>query len=476
MKKLKIKIGYAPTRRNLFSVKEALFYRDEILKTISTLTDVEFIDIEDINEEKLLYSEEDLPAIIAKFKKEDVDGVFCPHCNFGTEGLVAELAKEINKPLLIWGPRDGAPEKDGTRERDTQCGLFATGKVLRRLKVPYTYLPNDTLGSVSFQRGFAGFVGVCQVVKAFRKTRILQIAPRPSDFWTMIVNEGELLEKFNIQVLPMTLSSLVTRIKEILIEKSHEYISILEELRVSVNCTTVEADAVKKIAALRVAINEFIKANHCTAVCIQCWTDLQAEMGIMPCIANGMFCEMGIPMVCETDIHGAISAIMLQEAAMRTSPIFFADLTVRHPTDDNAELLWHCGNFPQSLSKNEKDRELSRHFVFDTHCAGTGNWELKSGDLTICRFDGDNGEYSLFIGEGKTCDGPFTQGTYVWLKVNDWLQWEKHLVEGPYVHHCAGVHAHVAPILHEACKYIPYLNADAVDPTDEQIAQWWLGR
>lgn len=37
------------------------------------------------------------------------------------------------------------------RLRDTQCGLFATGKVLRRFGVPFTYLTNCRLnGQVNY--------------------------------------------------------------------------------------------------------------------------------------------------------------------------------------------------------------------------------------------------------------------------------------------------------------------------------------
>jgi len=33
-------------------------------------------------------------------------------------------------------------------------------------------------------------------------------------------------------------------------------------------------------------------------------------------------------------------------------------------------------------------------------------------------------------------------------------------VEGPYIHHCAGIHAKTADILQEVCKYIPGLQAE----------------
>ena len=41
--------------------------------------------------------------------------------------------------------------RNGVRLRDTQCGLFATGKVLRRFGVPFTHLTNCRLnGQVNY--------------------------------------------------------------------------------------------------------------------------------------------------------------------------------------------------------------------------------------------------------------------------------------------------------------------------------------
>jgi L-fucose isomerase-like protein len=191
----------------------------------------------------------------------------------------------------------------------------------------------------------------------------------------------------------------------------------------------------------------------------------------MPCVANGLLTDDGIPTICETDIHGAITSIMLQEAAGGESPIFFADLTIRHPENDNAELLWHCGNFPPSLIKEGDKAYIDYNFIMPSHCPGVGVFEIKGGDITVCRFDGDHGEYSMMMGEGRSVDGPKNKGTYVWFEVKDWPMWEKRIVEGPYVHHCAGVHGKVSHILYEACKYLPGLEPDPFEPTKEEIEE-----
>jgi L-fucose isomerase-like protein len=140
----KITLGYAPTRRSIFSAPDALKYRNLTKSRLEELG-IRIVDIDDVNGEGLLYDEADIPKIVEKFRAAKVDGLFFPHCNFGCEYAVAELARSMNLPVLLWGPRDEAPDEKGIRLRDSQCGLFATGKVLRRFRVPFTYLTNCRL-------------------------------------------------------------------------------------------------------------------------------------------------------------------------------------------------------------------------------------------------------------------------------------------------------------------------------------------
>ena len=57
MKKSVVRIGVAPTRRNIFSKKEALRLKSDLYKKLREL-EVDFVDIEDLNEEGLLIGDE----------------------------------------------------------------------------------------------------------------------------------------------------------------------------------------------------------------------------------------------------------------------------------------------------------------------------------------------------------------------------------------------------------------------------------
>ena len=456
-----IKIGFAPTRRSIFSASAAVEYANLTRNRLNDLG-VDFVDIDDIADDGLLHSETDRIKISAKFKSAGIDGLFVAHCNFGTEYEVARLAKELNVPVLLWGPRDECPDEQGVRLRDSQCGLFATSKVLRRFNVKFTYIPNCRLEDPEFEIGLKNFIKVCSVVRTFRGIRILQIGPRPFDFWSTMCNEGELLEKFNIQLSPIPLSELAKEVgvvKSIGVDVAYTMDYCRQNFNIAVSDKELET-----ICALKVAMKSLAEKYDCNAIAIQCWNALQDELGIMPCAANSLLNEDGLPVVCETDIHGAVTALMVEAAAMGEQRSFFADWTVRHPFNDNGELLQHCGPWPLSVAMQKPT--IGYPLAFDY--PGAVEALAKNGNLTIARFDGDHGKYFLLLGNAKTTDGPYTKGTYMWIEVKNWQKLETKIVEGPYIHHCVGIHSDVVPILFEACKYIG-VEPDLFNTTAEEV-------
>lgn len=467
-------LGFLPTRRSFFSKEDALKYKkityDKILSLIPK--GVKIIDIEWLNDEGLLFDEKDVPEVVQYFITNKVDALFAPHCNFGTENAVAQVAKQIMKPLLIWGPRDEAPSAEGIRLRDSQCGLFATSKVLQRYHVPFTYITNSKVTDGVFKKGFINFIRAANVVKFTKNTRIGQVSSRPQSFYSVIVNENELLEKFGIETIPFELGAVVRLTKAALVEKKTEVDKIAAEFKHIADFSKLQAEELNKIAALKYVLSDLIKENNLQSLALQCWDELQTQLGICSCFVHAILTDEGTPVACESDIHGAISSLMLQAASMFEQSTFFSDFTIRHPENDNAELLWHCGAFPPSLRMNTKAGYIDKHFVLPSHATGTCNWQLKNGNITMVRFDGIGGNYSLLCGEGKAVDGPYTLGTYVYVEVNDWPMWEEKIIYGPYIHHISCSYGKYAPVLYEATKYIDGLTFDPASPTKEEIQKY----
>jgi L-fucose isomerase-like protein len=163
---------------------------------------------------------------------------------------------------------------------------------------------------------------------------------------------------------------------------------------------------------------------------------------------------MGIIVSCEGDALGSITMALLACASLGQKVPFFGEFTIRHPTNKNGELLFHCGPFAYSLKKSGTTA---------TNSTLREGFQVKDGNYTIARLDQDDGKYMLLAGNFKSIDGPYTQGTYLWAEFENLAKWERKLVEGPYIHHMAQIEGDYSEALKEFCKYIPSLNADWVE-------------
>jgi L-fucose isomerase-like protein len=449
----KIRLGVLPTQRFNFGSKEkTMKAKNRVLEWLKE-NEINTFDLEGVTEDGTLHSMNQLSKVVSYLKENDVEALFVPHCNFGTEEIIAEVTKEINKPLLIWGETDDRERTGWDNLTDRQCGLFATSKVLNRFNVRFSYIVNSSINSPEFEEGFARFLGVASVVKAFYNIRIGMIDTRPAPFLSVMSNEGELLEKFGIRIVPTSLGTIVNNAKKIEgADKHRKQIDIFKE---KITVWEPDEETTSRLAAFKLSMENWSEENYCNALVIQCWPTLQEIYSIMPCFGNSELAGSGLPVGCESDVHGVITSVMLEAAAGNESPSFFADLTVRHPDNKNAELLWHCGPFPCQLADLGVTKRVGPQ--------GRGNWRIKDGELTLSRFDGVHGDYSLLIGEAKTVPGPETFGTYLWAEVSDWPSWEKELIYGPYAHHIVGVYGRVSSIMEEACRYIPDLKPNIME-------------
>lgn len=199
-----LKIGLAPIKRGTTRMETALLQKQLILQRMADITpeNVALVGIEDVLPEGLLYRHDQVEAVEKAFKRAGVHALFLPHCDFGCEEVVGQLAKRMGVPVLIWGNRDPYPDYPGGKDRDTQCGTLASTKALQRYGVPFSYILNTDVEDAPLKRGFADFCAVANVVRRFCGMRILLAGTRPQAFLSVIYNEDELLRRFGIEVYP----------------------------------------------------------------------------------------------------------------------------------------------------------------------------------------------------------------------------------------------------------------------------------
>ena len=459
----KVKIGLVPIRRDctprpgLFNWEKTEARCRKVVKYIEehfTDDNVSFVDRKGINPVEVLFAETDVDAVVARMRAEKVDAVFLINGNFGNEEAAAMVADALKLPVLLWGPLDDVFDADGMRYTDSQCGLFGTSRQLQRFNIPFTYIENCRVEDPILTSGLRSFISVACMVKNFRGMRIAQVGLRPKPFCSVIFNEGELMQRFGIHIIPVNMAVIIDKYNRILRENDAELEAGAKLLSKRYVMDDLTPPLLKKIHAFVLLFREIFAEYRVDVISSECWTSMQLAVGAMPCTAYSVLADMGYLVSCESDLHGAITMALLSCAALGKTPPFFGEFTVRHPEDRNVELLWHCGPFAYSLKKpGTAAKEVNMRQWF----------EVKDGKYTVARFDQDDGKYLLLNGVCESADGPYTFGTYLWARFKNLSAWEKKLIYGPYIHHVVEIEGDYTEELREFCKYIPHLNPDIVE-------------
>ena len=462
----KLKIGLVPerrwladeaTRKGIFEPAKAVENKDKIVKYIKeNFTDekTSFTDLEWLNGEGMLSANGDCSKVCEYLKKEKVDAIFIINCNFGNEEACGIVAKEMNLPVLLWGPQDMRFDEDGTRYTDCQCGLFAISKQLRRYHIPFSYIENSPVESEVFEKGFKRFLSVATMVKNFKGLRVTQIGTRLNPFKSVMYNELELTEKFGFNMQTVNLADAGERLNKLYNEKQSELEKDVAELKKKYDVSGYDDEILKKMLTFVYYYIEIYEETGSDVISSECWTAMGKAFGAMPCLAMSILYDMGYIVTCESDIYGAVSQALLLCATRGGNKPLFGEFTARNPQNKNSELLWHCGPFPYTMKKEGVQAKLF-------NCKPS--FRCKDGIYTIARFQGDAGRYTLLGGKFVTTDGPHTFGTHIWAEFNDLSAIEKKLINGPYIHHMSEIYGDYSEVLEEFCKFIPGLEFDPIE-------------
>lgn len=454
-----INLGIAPIGKFIFSHDAAMEQKKKIYSLMDNWK-IKYHGIDEIIDDGMVRGDEDIDPVVNYLKSKKIDAVFIPHCNFGTESAASMIAKRLSVPVLLWGPRDQSPLPDGTRMRDSLCGMLATSKVLHKLDVIFTYIENCEIENPAFEKGFKRFIKAARVKKNVSSLKIGQIGTRIDFFWSTIIDESDLLNRFGIQILPFDMADFINSVNKR--QKKHQNIYKAEVKELSKTIITRDNDYDENLMGSLALRDELISRaveNDLNAIAIKTFPSLQKGLKAITGLGCALACDRGIPILSESDIHGAISSVMLESATDSGNSSFSADIVMRHPEDDNGILLWH-GIAPLSQKDPDSSINLYPTWTFKDLPPINASFKLKDGTVTICRFDGDKGNYCLGIGEGNTIQGPYNREFYAWVKVNDWKGWEKKIIYGPYIHHFSAIFDKCSDVLIEACRYLPEIKAD----------------
>ncbi|HPJ22757.1 MAG TPA: fucose isomerase, partial [Clostridia bacterium] len=108
IKQKTVKLGVCPIGKFVFSHEDAKIQKKLIYDKLCELG-IGYADIENVLPDGLVRDHSHVEPVVRYLESQNIDALFVPHCNFGTESAVGMIARELGLPTLLWGPRDEAP-------------------------------------------------------------------------------------------------------------------------------------------------------------------------------------------------------------------------------------------------------------------------------------------------------------------------------------------------------------------------------
>ena len=240
--------------------------------------------------------------------------------------------------------------------------MLAASGVLHALGVPFTYIENCGVDKAPLRRGVDRFVRAARVVKTLKSMRIGQIGQRIDFFWSTIINEADLLERFGVQVLPIDLVDLIRQVRSRTAANRKDYQEELARFRpwVSFNHFQHEDDILANFA-FRDLMVEMAREHDIDGFCIQTFSSIPNELSAFLAFGCCLVDDAGYPVAPESNVHGAISSLLLEAASDAGGPSFLPDITIRRPENDNAVLLMHF-DAPLSLRRIRRSNSIDLGF------------------------------------------------------------------------------------------------------------------
>jgi len=456
----KVKIGFLPSHRVPFGEDWARQLRRRCLAAFKKIEGLEVVvPDERLTEGGLVRNHAEGLAALELFRRERVAGVIVGGMTFGHEtsavGVVIS-GLERGTPVLHFATKGAPIAADGLRASDSWCGQFMITSAMKRRGIVYEHIPTCFPEEPVFAEWAQRFTRACAAREAFVGARIGQIGARPEEFESVWWDEATMQKDFNQTVVPVDLDDVFSRV-EAVSPDAKETKTTLAEIRAGADITDFPAEAVTNLARYEVALRALAKEKSLTAMGVNCWSRVQARIGISVCSALGRLTDSGLMASCEVDIYGAASMLAAFGASLDRVPPHFIDWTELHPSLENVWLAWHCGNAPPSTCCPGCRACLRDHSILPLESSwGTREFRLKPGPVTCCRLVEYEGEWTMFIGQGEVIESePYVRGSYGWVKVADVFDWEQKMVDHGIIHHGVLIHdPAVAAALESFCKFM----------------------
>jgi L-fucose isomerase-like protein len=377
--------------------------------TVPVSDHVEIVtDIETLNDR--LASMVDDPALVVVLQATFTDSSF-----------VGRIADRFGAPMLIWSFPE--PRTGGRLRLNSLCGANLAAYLLRRRGVGVGFVhvePSNPLapelvesgidtvresiaatspagGSSTTARDLGSVVPVR--VAGFAGRRIGVVGEPPAGFEPCEGDGDELRRITGIEVERVPLGELFAAADDV---EAAARLTTSQRVSDTMDVADEVRDAgMDRSIGLYGGLATLVDRHRWSAVATRCWPECMTEYGGAMCTPMAMLTEDGVPGVCEADLFGAATALILEHLS-GTDP-FIADL-VDADTTDETSVVWHCGVASASLAEPSERRVGITHP--NRHRALVNQFALRPGRVTVARLSQSANEIAMVIGGGEILRRP----------------------------------------------------------------------
>ncbi len=389
--------------------------------------------------------------------------------NFGDEtGAVAAL-QEAGTPIFIQAYPDETDRMGPALRRDSFCGKISIMDVFRQYGVKFTALKPHTVqpGSQRFKANIDAFDRICRVVQGIKGMTVGAVGARTTPFKTVRIDEVT-LQRHGITVETFDLSDIFLRMKDVKASNG-AYAEKAHVLRDTASWEGVPERAFDNLVRLGVVLDALTQEARLDALAIRCWTEIQLQMGISPCVAMGILNDAGLASACEVDLGNAVAMRALHLASY--NPVALMDWNNNYGDEDEKCILFHCGPAPASMMEGKgriSDHAILMNSIGEGHSYGCNVGRLKATDFTFGSLMTDEGRIRMYLGEGRITSDPIPENFFGVAGVAEIRNLQDvllHVGMQGHRHHVSLTPGRVQAPLVEALGH--YLNFDVEQPQEQ---------
>jgi len=404
-----MKLGVLPLCRPTFDVEFAA----SILRSVLDVVDRSGFAV--AGKPELLMDNRQVQGALAEIAEHDVDRLLVVQTTFTDAESITDLADHQTAPFAIWAPSE---PRTGERLRlNAFCGLNLASHALGLRGKEFNWLhsnPDRTspdrlrrllqFGNPAKPAPARAVSSVCtgraaEIVGNLRNAKIGRVGSRPPGFDTCDYDAKTLKDITGVEVEPVELEELFGAAKSV---ADDSVSAVKAEARSSLTgLDNVDQISLECSLRLKPALEGICRRRQFDAVAVRCWPEMFTEYGGAVCGPVSMLAEAGIPCACEADVEGALSQLILQQAA--GSPVFLADM-VDIDADDDTGVVWHCGQAPASMRDPAVEAKATVHsnrgqpLLFE--------FPLKPGTVTLMRISKAFGKHKMVLIGGEMLRRP----------------------------------------------------------------------